>query len=438
MRRVYFGYYVVAALFIAEIAVTGISFYSFSLFIRAWQEDPALGWSLTAINTAFSVGLPLAMVSPFMGRLIDRRGPKLLMLLGVPLIALAFVFSSFMTRVWHLWALQAMLVLGQSAAFLGTGKLVGMWFHRDRGRMMGIALAGNNMGGIVMAPLTARLLAEIGWRSTFLAYGVGLFLVNTLVILFLIRDKPAEIARAARAAGRVEEAQFAEQMAASGGAAGAARAAGELTRWQDGIRTPTFWLIAVAFIASSVSIFGVLSQLANHLKNVGIDVATAGMAISILGFFGLLGKLVFGYASEKVPVRYTFAATAVLQIVGIAILLLVGSPTDRWLLYPFVALYGLGFGAAGALMPLVMTESFGLAAYGAIFGVMQVFLRVFNAGVPPLIGRSVDATGSYLTTFVATMVLLGAGTAAILFTRGAPRRATQASQPLATESPRLL
>lgn len=204
--RKYQGYYVISALFVAEMAVTGISFYSFSLFIRAWQNDPAFsftttklsfqfspnplllaqetlqymqalmsGWSLAAINFSFSITLPLVLLTPFMGRLVDTRGVKIVMLLGVPLVAFSFFLKSFMTEVWHLWAIQLIQGLGQSASFLGTGRLVGLWFQKNRGIIMGFTIAGNNAGGMIMAPLTAYLIQLVGWRVMFLMYGVGLF-----------------------------------------------------------------------------------------------------------------------------------------------------------------------------------------------------------------------------------------------------------------------
>jgi MFS family permease len=180
LRGVYFGYYVVAALFIAEIAVTGVSFYSFSLFITAWQDDAALGWTLTAINGSFLIGLPLALTSPLIGRFIDDRGARIAMLLGVPLIGGTFLLESFMTEIWHLWVAQGLLITGQSAAFLGTGKLVGLWFDADRGRMMGIALAGNNAGGVLMAPLSAVFIDAFGWRTTLFVFGLALLIVNSI------------------------------------------------------------------------------------------------------------------------------------------------------------------------------------------------------------------------------------------------------------------
>jgi sugar phosphate permease len=424
LRRVYFGYYVIAALFIAEIAVTGVSFYSFSLFITAWQDDATLGWSLTAINGSFLIGLPLAFTSPLLGRFIDERGARLAMLLGVPLIGGTFLLEAFMTEIWHLWVAQGLLITGQSAAFLGTGKLVGLWFDTDRGRMMGIALAGNNAGGVIMAPMSAIFIDAFGWRTTVFVFGLAIIVINSLLIWLWVRDKPEDVIAEARRVGRDREAQTAQALLAatrsdSGSDEGEARppSGSQGVTWQESLRMPAFWLLTLAFVATFASIFAVLNQLGKHLEIVGISTATAGGALGLLGAFGFLGKLIFGFASERFPSRYGFAAICVLQIVGIVILLLLRSPTEMWLLWPFVAVYGVGFGAVGALMPLVVADTFGLLAYATIFGAQQLILRIVNGGLPPIVGWSVDSSGTYEVAFLATIVSLLIGAVAVVFAR---------------------
>ena len=425
LRRVYFGYYVIAALFIAEIAVTGVSFYSFSLFITAWQDDAALGWSLTAINGSFLIGLPLALTSPLLGRFIDERGARLAMLLGVPLIGGTFILEAFMTEIWHLWVAQGLLITGQSAAFLGTGKLVGLWFDTDRGRMMGIALAGNNAGGVIMAPMSALFIDAFGWRVTVFVFGLAIIVINSLLIWLWVRDQPEDVIAEARRVGREREAQTAEALLAATAAANAGPESGDASpaaasqgvTWQRSLRMPAFWLLAIAFVATFASIFAVLNQLGKHLEIVGISTATAGGALGLLGAFGFLGKLIFGFLSERFPSRYGFAAICVLQVLGIVILLLLRTPAQVWMLWPFVAVYGVGFGAVGALMPLVVADTFGLLAYATIFGAQQLILRVVNGGLPPVVGWSVDYTGTYEAAFVATIVSLFIGAVCVVFAR---------------------
>ena len=462
MLRAYWGYYVIAALFIAEIAVTGISFYSFSLYIRAWQNDPAFafdtaqvgfnftanpvslvaelvryfrdlanGWSLTAINFSFSFGLLVSFFLPAIGSIIDRKGPKVVMLVAVPTIALSLMLRAFMTEVWHLWILQFIMLFGQSAAFLGTGMLVGLWFQTNRGLAMGITMAGNNAGGIVMAPLSAFMIGAVGWRAMFLIFGAVLFVVNFSLIALFVKDKPRDVAQYARKAQRWEEyaavrpamgddldedeATQAAMAKRSGSPSRGAVTAGFL--WKEALRTKAFWLIAIAQFASFVSIFAVLNQLGYHLDIMGMDISVAGTALGLLGFFGLLGKIIFGMASEKWPVRYDFSFCLALQVIGILLLFQVRSNGQIYLLFPFVAIYGLGFGAMGALQPLIMLETFGLVAYGTINGVMRVIVQGANAMTPPAVGVSVDTTGTYFLAFTAAIVLLAVGTLAVVMAR---------------------
>lgn len=432
MRNVYFGYWVVATLFVAEIAVTGVSFYSFSLFIREWQHDPDLNWSLTAINASFWVGLPLALFSPLIGRGIDTLGPRKMMLFGVPVVGLSFIVQSQMTELWQLWLAQGLLVVGQSAAFVGTGKLVGMWFEHDRGRMMGIALAGNNAGGIIMGRTVPYLFDVFGWRWTIGGAGIIVTVLNLLLIWFFIRDDPRDVIEAATGRpARTAEAAVARSMLASEGGrrlrwpgvAGLAAAPFVLTLrtfrevWVKGMASWTFWLLTFTSVTSFVSIFAVLNQLGKHLELVGIDKATTGTAITILGACGLLGKLIFGYLSERIPSRVAFGVICLVQVVGIAVLLSVRSPDQTPMLWLFAVIYGVGFGAVGAVQPLVIADSFGLLAFGVVFGSLQLLLRAVQSAIPFFVGQSVDATGSYEAAFVVTMVALCFGAVSAIFAR---------------------
>jgi sugar phosphate permease len=362
-----------------------------------------------------------------MGRVIDLRGARIMMLVSVPLIAASLFFRAFMTEVWHLWILQILLAFGQSGAFLGTGRLVGLWFQKNRGFMMGLTLAGNNAGGMLMAPLSAYLLTIMGWRSLFFVFGIVLFVVNFVVIYFLVKDQPEDVAIAARKAGRLEELAAVEgeisrktgdsSQGSDGDRVPSHGSIDEGYDWKSAIKSRVFWLIAMGQTAAFVSIFAILNQLAKHLEIVGINLAIAGSALGLLGFFGLFGKLIFGWLSEKFPVRYVFAFCLFLQIIGILILFLVTSDTRVWILIPFVAAYGLGFGAMGALQPLIVLNTFGILSYATILGVMTVLLRTANALAPLAVGASVDSTGSYKTVFIMTIVFLVIGTVSIAFAK---------------------
>jgi predicted MFS family arabinose efflux permease len=324
--------------------------------------------------------------------------------------------------------------VGQSSAFVGTGKLVAMWFVPDRGRMMGVALAGNNAGGIVMGQLVPHMIDLVGWRWTLGAFGVGLVILNLALIYFFVYDRPDDVIRAARphprrameaaiAANLLEDERahtlaLARRLTLLPLLAQPFRLTGQTFReaWGRGVATPAFWLLAFTSMTTFISIFAVLNQLGKHLEIVGMDEAATGTAITILGACGLLGKLIFGYASERIPARVAFAICCAVQVVGIAILLLVQAEQTA-LLWVFAVVYGVGFGAVGAVQPLVIAETFGLVTFGLVFGTLQMLLRAVQSGVPFFVGSSVDATGSYEVAFVFTMAAICLGAVAACFAR---------------------
>jgi predicted MFS family arabinose efflux permease len=250
----------------------------------------------------------------------------------------------------------------------------------------------------------------------FMLFGGLLFVVNFVTILLLIRDKVEDVAKAARKAGRLEElaAVEAPPEAGKGTAAGSVYVGWE---WREAIRTKAFWLIALAQLASFVSIFSILNQLGKHLEIVGISLSVAGSTLGLLGLFGLIGKFVFGYAAEKFPVRFVFAFCLGLQMVGLLILHLITSEAQVWLLFPFVAVFGLGFGAMGVVQPLIMLETFGLIAYATISAVIQLILSPFNTVAPTAVGAIVDNTGTYFPILTAGVFFLAIGAVAVVVAR---------------------
>jgi MFS family permease len=411
-KRPYWGYWIVVAVFWQWLMATGIVFYSYSLFFPRWQDE--LGWSLTQINAAQSLLVLSAVVGPIVGRLADVRGPRLLLILSVPLMSLSIFLRGAMTEVWHLWAITLLQVLGSTAPWVATPKLIGFWFQKTRGRMMGIALMGNNIGGLVMAPLTGVLIEALGWRETLYLVGAVMLVVNFPIAFLLIRDRAEFVAAEVARTGREWEFQAAT---AKGAAQAVSRAAQRGWTVRNALTARSFWLATIALFTGTVSMVAVVWQLGNHLQIVGIDIAAAGIIAGIMGGFGGIGKVAFGALTEKVPVRYVVAVCLALQLIGLLLLLQLSGPGQWWLLVPFVVLYGLGFGAIGALQSLFLMELFGLASFGAIFGLSNAVSAVGQAGIPAAVGRIVDLTGTYETVFVAVLGILAVGLLASLLAR---------------------
>ncbi len=387
-----YRHYPILIAFVAFLSFTltiGITQYSFGVFVTELEGE--FGWTRSEVSVAlsfFAVGGAAALP---VGWCLDRYGARPVMMVSLALLASSQFLRPFMTELWQFYALNALQFIGMPGAALITGaRLVGVWFERTRGRAMGLTAMGANFGGIVFSAVTASLIAGIGWEATYVTYG-ALFAALIPVVFLVVRDRALPPADPEGAPPPV---------------------AGGVTL-RTAVRTRAFLLVIVALFFAQVTYQSILPQLVPHLENVGISRGTAATAISFFALFGMAGKVSFGWFCERYPARYALVTSLACQIAGITILLTAGDAAWVW---AFVPVFGLGFGALGVVMPLLVQETFGMLAFGTIFGMVN-FLTLGAALVgPPLVGASFDATGSYQTAFtvIAGLFVISAVTVSFL------------------------
>jgi len=400
-----YRHYPILIAFVAFLSFTltiGITQYSFGVFVTELEGE--LGWTRSEVSVALSFfALGGAAALP-VGWCLDRFGARPVMMVSLTLLATSQFLRPFMTELWQFYALNALQFIGMPGAALITGaRLVGVWFERTRGRAMGLTAMGANFGGIVFSAVTASLITGIGWQATYVTYG-ALFAALVPVVFLVVRERalpPPDPSEAARPLG-----------------------AGGVTL-RAAVRTRAFLLVIVALLFAQVTYQSILPQLVPHLENVGISRGTAATAISFFALFGMAGKVSFGWFCERYPARYALVASLACQIAGIAILLTAGEAAWVW---AFVPVFGLGFGALGVVIPLLVQETFGMLAFGTIFGMVN-FLTLGAALVgPPLVGASFDATGSYQTAFTVIAGLFVVSAVTVSFLRPVVPMATEASR----------
>lgn len=378
-------------LFLSFGLTIGITQYSFGVFVTELESD--LGWSRSGLNVALTLFAVGGLLAPLVGRLMDSHGARSVMMWSFALLAVSHLLRPLVTELWHFYALS----LVQYAAVPGTimlpaGKLIGVWFPATRGRAMGIASMGANFGGATFSTLSAVLITEIGWRGTYAVYGLLFALVIPLVWLVIREDGP-------------------------GAVAGSGHGAGEGMSTRGALRSRSFTLVVVSLTLAQLTYLSVLTQVVPHLENVGFDRTKAAAALSAMAVFGMSGKFLLGWMTERVPSRFVLILSLGLQVVGLSILLMAGGGGAVWL---FVPVFGVGFGALGALMPLLVQETFGLREFGAIFGLVNFFTQGASIVGPPLVGLSFDATGAYTLAFTTVAVLFVAAAVFAAFA-GPPR-----------------
>jgi MFS family permease len=318
------------------------------------------------------------------------------------LIAAGFSLRPLISELWHWYLFSAIVYAGfPGATIMPAGKLVGLWFPVTRGRVMGAVTAGNNFGGMTMTPIAGVLIATVSWQGTYVAFGITMA-VLAIIVLLIVREDTAAVDAEMRRVGSFE-----------GNVAARAAARAGITL-QAALRTPQFWLVTVAFVCSTFTYQGVLTQLIQHFKESGLTPGVAGAGLSVIAGMGIGSKLAFGRASEAITARYAMVISIALQAVGVGLMILPGNAAVMW---AGILVFGLGFGGLGALIVLVVQEAFGLREFGSIIGIIQVAQIASLAGGPELAGRVRDATGSFDLAFLIVIALFLTGIAALLLAR---------------------
>ena len=392
------GWLVAAVLFMTFALTIGITQYSFGVFVTELEAD--FGWNRAGINgtlTLFAVG---GLLAPLVGRLIDRHGVRPVMMASFGLLAVSHLARPFVTDLWQFYALSFV----QFAAVPGTimlpaGKLLAIWFPAARGRAMGFSSMGANIGGATFSGLSAFLIGRIGWEGTYAVYGV-IFLVAIPIVALVIREDGRPVAAGDPPPPATE---------------------GLPTR--AALRTRAFYILVISLTLAQLTYLSVLTQIVPHLENIGFSRGTAAAGLGAMALFGAIGKVSFGWLTEHVPSRFVVMLSLSLQAAGLAILISAG---DSRFLWSFVPVFGLGFGALGALMTLFVQETFGVREFATIFGLVNFFTQGASIVGPPLVGASFEATGGYELAFTVVAVLFVVAAALVFF--AAPPRTADAAK----------
>ena len=398
--RVYHGWHIAWVMALSAGFSIGMAQYAFGVFAEPLETE--FGWTRAQLNGGLSISFVSGLLAPFLGRLIDRTGTRPILVASLLLVAAGFLVRPLMSQLWHWYLFNALVFTGYpGTTLLAQGKLVSLWFPKTTGRMMGLVTSGNNFGGLTMTYLAVFLVAAGGWRWAFVGFGL---LVAALAVAaaFLVRDSAADVARAMARAGRPPAAEATARVARAG-----------LTVHRA-LRSPAFYLITLGLAAASFTYSAVLTQLILHLRAEGFAENTAGYALMLVAAMGIGSKIAFGRLSETITARYALVISLALQAGGLGLMVAGGGAPVQW---AGVFVFGLGFGGLGALIVLVVSEAFGLRAFGAIMGLVSLAMIVPQVAGPLLAGALYDSTGSYRLVFTVVLGIFGFGALCMLVAR---------------------
>jgi MFS family permease len=391
----------VAVCFSISTALVGFSTYTFALFGDEMSVE--FGWTRTQINASLSFLAIGQILGPLFGRIIDRKGPRIIVALCVSLTASSYILRPMMTELWHWYALSFLQYAGFSATMTPVGRIVGLWFPNTRGRVMGIAMMGNNFGGVVMPGIVGAVIALGGWQSGYYLQGL---LTSFVAVAVLIALREPKMGRLNLKVPNNLSSTFSEPAKLPG------------MSISEAARSKTLYILLYIFLVGATPFASLLPQLISHYVNEGVNSTTAATAMSILALAGMAGKLVFGILGEKITARYAM----MVSFFGLSVALLLSvNPTVPGIIWVCSPLWGLCMGAFGTLTNMIVQDYFGLKSFASIMGVAGYGTAVSFAVGPLLAGLSYDNLDSYRPIFYGTVIVMAIGIFA-LKAMGTPER----------------
>jgi sugar phosphate permease len=385
---IFYGIWIAAAGFVLLFLFAGAGFYSFSIFIKPFEET--FGWSRAAVSLAMSIYMMLQGVcGPLVGYLTEKYGPKRVMTAFAAGAGAAFILVSFTHALWFFYLAYALLSITTTGiGFIPVSRLLTRWFVRRRGTAIGFTMVGISAGGFVMSPVVGMLNSYFSWRASYVFLGLLVWILAIPMTLFVMKASPSEMGL--RPDGDDPDAVKGSNVFESGQAASNVEEEG----WplKPALKTRTFRWVALTYLLAPMAQGGVLQHQVPLVTEAGLAPTAAAMAMGLTAGMGGLGKLSFGRLSESLPFHYVAMACFGIQALAISMLLLIPSSTMVWI---YVVLYGFGMGGVVVLLPLVVGHFFGLAAFGTIMGAVAFIQGIGSSSGAVISGMIYDHMGSY-------------------------------------------
>ena len=376
---------VVLTSFLALFAIVGIALYGLPFFYDFMVRD--FGWSRAQVTSGNA--LSKLVVGPafgfLAGWLVDRFGPRRLMIAGILMAGVALIGLGAIRSLAGFYLFYLCNALGYVCGGpLPNQVLLSRWFTGGRGRAMGVAYLGIGLGGALVPFLAVWLTRAVGWQAALQGLG-ALIIIVALPLALFVRETPGSITSPNPHNPPVGPV----------------------------LRSPAFYLLLAGSTCSIAAVGGTNQHLKLFLSlDHGYAQTAAARVASLVLVSSLVGRLGMGWLADRIPKKYVMLLIYLLVACAIPLLLLT---TTGSAIYIFAVVFGIGLGGEYMVIPLMAAELFGVQVLGRVMGIVLTADGVGEAVAPWLVGRMRDAAGSYASGFVALIGCALVGAVAILF-----------------------
>jgi len=371
-----------------------VQWYSSAVFWRGFPPffDAILstfGWSTAATGAALSLQRSESgLISPFVGTVIKRFGPKRVMAFGIFLTGGSFIWMSKMQSLWEFYCAITILTLGMSfGTFIIFLAVVGNWFKKNRGKAISMLMAGAGLGGITI-PLIVLGIEEFGWRNMIFSVGLGFWILGFPTSLVL-RGDPEDYGQYPD--GEKPKSNPLENKTESLKSDFSVK---------EALKSGNFWKLALA-AGISQSVFTSNLFHLTSFKEFGLTTTFAATIIGLSWWGDIAGRIIVGFITDRFDRKKLLTISFTLLTIGILGVSIIASQNEYAYLNKnlgivlFIVFFGLGFGTSVPLRLTLAADYFGRKNYGSMIGILNTVGAVFGTLSPLLIGLTKDFTGEY-------------------------------------------
>ena len=383
--KLFYGWVIVAVgIVVGCIGMGGLM--SFGVFLQPMADS--LGWSRAGISTGSTLAfLSMGVGGFFWGRLFDRYGARVVVMLGGLLQGLGLVVASQAQSLpMFLAAYGAVVGLAVGAFYVPLTAATASWFTRHRSLAVSLVSAGLALGTTLVAPLARWLIVTHDWRFAMLMLGLIAWAVILPAALLL---RPAPATDGGSATVRSATNTYRDDMTLA-----------------QALKTPVFWSLALANFACCAAHSGPIFHMVSYAADCGVAPLTAATVLGVAGLAALSGRIICGLLADRAGAKRTLVACLALQALAIALYL---PARDLNTLYAVSMLFGFSYGGAMPLYAILVRAYFPAKIMGSVFGVVAMISTLGMALGPPVGGWLFDQFGGYGWLYVASSAIGIAG-----------------------------
>jgi MFS family permease len=378
--------FVIITAFFSLLAIVGFALYGLPFFYDFYIKE--FGWSRTIVTSGNALGkLLVAPLFGFIaGWIIDRHGPRRMMMAGAIMTGIALIGLSLMDSLSIFYLSYILVALGYIfGGPLPCQVLISRWFTKNRGKAMGIAYLGIGTGFALVPQIAAGLEKNLGWHLALTILGILIVLI-ALPLAFFVKDSPSK---------KVEFVKTEPPVSIS-----------------SILRNPNFYILAFGSMCSIAAVGGMNQHLKLYLRDLDFTQADAANIISLVAVMSLAGRVIMGWLADLFPRKYVMILIYLIVASSIPLLLIPDFPGG---IYVFAVVFGLGLGGDYMIIPLMAGDLFGVRVLGRVMGIVLVADGIAESTMPMAVGALRDASTNYLPGFILLIIVALTGALIVSF-----------------------